>query len=387
MAIRIESKITGFSVARKDAESASSTPAPHAAPAASEQKDANTSGTEQRLTLPESTGVAERSLRWPKRPASPGGFEAWASDWIRAPRTRFALCVSHYRNGVLHPFEVWVLGGETPREASMICEILSKVMQTNEPGFIAYYLDALAKAQGEPFEVTLPHSGETVRAGSIGAAIARIVKDHASHIGFLTPDRINAPSPMLQAMTSLREPKTSGNGGVAFYEDIRNTTNGDDFPVFLKEGVVNGRVVPFSAWAGNNGPRESESILKLVSLAMRHADPKWAAMILRILATSEFKGEEFWGGLPGSEKSRYYGSTWALVAEFILARYRKLGILDHENNPVTQAGLFAEPVATPVATAEPKAATGRYCTACGEHAVRRIDGCDTCMSCSASKCS
>jgi ribonucleoside-diphosphate reductase alpha chain len=375
MTVTISKKITGFSVKKP------TTTTPAALPPAR--------STDQRLVLNRPTpGVAHRSLRWPKRPHNTNGFPSWTSPFFTAPGGKFAMAISHYVNGVTHPFEVWALGREAPPEADVVCKILSKVMQTNEPAFIRYHLDALSKAIEQPFEIVLPHTGETLKVGSVGAAIAKVVEAHARSLGYFTAERLAAPSSMLDAMTSTREMKTEGRGGFAFYEDIRNPTTGDDFVVFLKELTDHtGATMPFSAWfGGRRVPAESESILKLLSLAMRHRDPAWTTEILGIVRRHTVIEQEFRGPAPRCDKQVMYGSTWAAVAEAILARYRELGILNEENGPVQQESLFApDPdLALPAPTLRTPA--GRLCSNCGEHAVQRRDGCDCCGACGASKC-
>lgn len=376
MTVTISKKITGFAVSKPDTQRPPAAPAP--------------SPTDRRLSLAgPAPGVAQRSLRWPKRPHSDDGFPAWTSGFFAAPGGKFALAISHYANGVTHPFEVWALGREAPPEADVICKILSKVLQTNEPAFIRYYLDALARAIEQPFSIVLPHSGQTVEVGSVGAAIARVIDAHARSIGYFTDERLAAPSSMLAAMTSQREMKSEGRGGLAFYEDLRNPTTGDDFVVFLKEVVdsANG-ILPFSAWfGGRRVPAESEAILKLISLAMRHRDPAWTAMILRIVRRHTVIEQEFRGPVPRSPKQVMYGSTWAAVAEAILVRYRELGILNEDNQPLRQESLFAPDLEVAPAAPTLRAPTGRLCTHCGEHAVHRRDGCDCCSACGTSRCS
>lgn len=383
MPISIEKKIVGYELAPK----AASTPATTGPVTAITPSHTDI---DRRIVLKPAAGVAEASLRWPKRPQSVNGFESWTSGFITAPAGKFALSISIYRNGSVMPFEVFALGVEQPSCSSEICRLLSKVLQTADPAFIAFHLDALKNAVEAPFPLTLPFSGKAIEVGSVGAAIATIVEAYARHIGYLHDGSHTLPSPMLDALASKREPKTEGQGGVCHFEDVLNETTGELFKVVIPEALLeNGRVFPYGCWlAGRRAPAESEAMCKLISLFMRHSDPRWTAIALETLRDhrpSRTENADFWAPVPRTDKRRNYASSWQYIAEVLLARYRQLGILDEHGRPVVQAGLFEhEPTLdfVPVVTA-PK---GARCPSCGEATLRREAGCDTCHSCSYSRC-
>lgn len=379
--IKLAQKIVGYSV-RKHADSTGASSIGAIAPVPLHDPD-------RRIVIKLAIGVAERSLRWPKRPRNTDGFQAWTSDFIRTPVGKFALAISYFTNGHLHPFEVWGLAREQPQMTWFICEHLSKVLQTDDVAFISYHLEALKKAFEAPFDLAIPHQGTVVRADSIGAAIAFVVEAHLLKLGYLgTTTPSTSSSPMLSAMTSIREPRTEGQGGVGWQEQVVNRGErvNHDFVVFIKEALLeDGRIFPLSLWLGGlRVPPESEAICKLASLAMRHSDPKWTADFFKLLRTHENRDEEFRAIVPGTQRQHAYASTWAYVAELVLYRYRMLGILDDAGDPIEQGHLFAPESLedeSPVA-----AASGEVCPSCHQAAVQRQGGCPTCLACGYSKC-
>lgn len=391
MTITITRKIKGYSVVSAATATPTEPATPNAAPAPAPADP------DRRLVLGALPGIAERSLRFPKRPSEPGGFTAWTSDFIRAPGGKFVLCISHVTNGHQHPFEVWALGAEQPPATALICQLLSKVLQTDDRPFIWHHLAALKKATEVPFQITLPHGGATVTAPSVGAAIALIYEAHALHLGY-APNPDEADSPMLRAMSSIREPKSNGQGGYATFEDVVSPA-GDDFPLFCKEVWIEGSTAPtpISVWAGSRRtPPESEAILKIVSLAMRHRDPAWIATCLETLRKHVEVGRELGFAGVGTRKPSYYHSTWAYVADLIRHRYEQLGVLDENGHPIQQGSLFEPPTddSTLAAstgytgTLQPSATDGMRCWECNlTSTLQLMGGCWTCTACGASKCS
>lgn len=381
MSVKIASKIKSFSVLKAGDIEATPNPAP---PKSAETND-------RRLVLVPMDGVVEGSLRFPSRPKSLNGFPAWTTDFIRVDdKQKFALSISHYVNGITHPFEVFAMGQEQPSSAALICQMLSKVLSTNEKAFIKHYLSSLKRARGDAFDLCLPYTGNTVTANSVGSAIALVVEAHAKQIGYFQDDEQDDDSPMLKAMTSPSEQKSRGQGGLASYDDVYNPSTGDDFPVFIKEAWLEseGRTVPISVWFGTEkAPADSDAILKILSLAMRHRDPKWPSLFLRTLRKHVEFGREYGFAAVGDRKPSFYGSTWAYVADIIINRYVQLGILDEHGYPLQQRSLFIveEPVAiTKQAGVLPK---GLSCPSCSSTNTSMAGGCLTCMSCSFSKCS
>lgn len=378
MSVKISSKIKAFSVKQPDDANTVV------------KSDVTQADQERRLVLNPVSTVIDATLRFPKRPTSVNGFTAWTSDFITTPAGKFALSISHYINGITHPFEIFALGHEQPESASLICQMLSKVLSTNDKPFIKHYLSSLKRAKGEAFEVVLPYTGETKSVSSVGAAIAQIIEIHAKHIGYFQDDEVIDDSPMLAAMTSTTEQKSRGKGGLASYDDVYNPETKDDFPLFIKEAYIaeEGRTIPISVWAGTaKVPSESDAILKILSLAMRHRDPKWTGLFLRILRKHVVFGKELGFASVGDRKPRFYGSTWAYVSDLIINRYVQLGILDDEGKSLQQRSLFiVEEPSSKVLLTEPVKAVGLTCPACSSTHTSMGGGCLNCLDCSYSKC-
>jgi ribonucleoside-diphosphate reductase alpha chain len=391
--LTIAKKITGFSVLDKDTPKKPPMPEP-----VSYSPD-------RRIVLKPVEGLAERSLRSPKRPDSHTvqdahghlhqGHAAWNSDFIRAPAGKFALSISSYTNGQTRPFEIWILGEEAPTSATEICRILSKVLSVDDPEFLKMHLRALRGAIEEPFEFQLPYTGDWAKAGSVGACIAMVLEAYCKAIGYIDDQPLDpGKSPMLAAMTCLSEPKAIEDGGMAFYKDVKNPSEGVEFVVFIKDAMLepSGNVFPFSVWfAGERLPAESAALCKLMSLALRHSDPFWPAQILNVLLkhTPNRVTDDggFWGPVPGSSKRAHYRSTLAYVAAIIRHRLIEVGRLDPEGRPNAQRSLFELLEPAPVLpTRHPPQVLGTQCPSCGEMAVQKRDGCDLCLSCDWSKC-
>lgn len=373
--IKIPGKIKGFSVVGKDAVKPTP-PTPQTYTGS--------------IALPKLPVLAEGSLAFPKRPDGEG-FEAWTSAFIRDAKGRkFALSISHIRRGdECRPFEVWALAAEAPPAADLICQLLSQVLLTGDRGFIRYHLNALKKANDAPFSVTLPHGKGVARVGSIGAAIASIVEAHAEHLGYFRDDGSDEASPMLSSMVALREPKGI-NGAFGPSYSLFNPATGDDTPLFIREVFAEGEIAPtpVSVWFGNGDlPEEAQAILKLLSLAMRHRDAAWIASVLRTLRKHVVVGGELGFAKAASLKDAYYPSTWAYVADLVLARYIELNLLDLDGRPVSQRSLFAPEVIAEASIAPIQRGPGRDCDKCGGlGTVIRMDGCDCCSACAASRC-
>lgn len=379
MSVKLTSKIKAFSVKQAgDADTVVKSVVPKA-------------DQERRLVLNPVNTVVDATLRFPTRPKSIDGFTAWTSDFIKTPDgSKFAVSISHFINGITHPFEIFALGHEQPESASLICQMLSKVLSTNDKPFIAYYLSSLKRAKGESFDIVLPYTGKMITVGSVGSAIAHIIEIHAKHIGYFQDDEVMQISPMLTAMTSTTEQKSRGKGGLASYDDVNNPATGDDFPLFIKEAYIadEGRTIPISVWAGTaKVPAESDAILKILSLAMRHRDPKWTGLFLRILRKHVVFGKELGFAGVGDKKPSLYGSTWAYVADLIINRYAQLGILDEQGHSLQQRSLFI--VEEPILTAlhnEPEKAIGLTCPSCSSTHTSMGGGCLSCLSCGFSRC-
>ena len=340
---------------------------------------------DRRLTLKPSTDVAKGSLRWPSRPDTPDGVNGWTMT-VNAPHGRFALTVNQYENGIVHPFECWVQGVEAPEGLPATAMVLSRVMRSQDRAWVLKHLDALKRTNGNAFHLRLPGASESITVGSATSAIAHLIEQRCRKLGYFDDETEKAPSPMLEAMTSRREPKTDGDGAQAWCVDIRNDGRGHDFCMFVKEATLpDGTRFPFSVWLAGSFPREWDGLMKLISIAMRHSDPKWIADVLKSLGDySEHRGD-FWAHLPGTPKQANWPSTIAYIAHLLLARYRTLGILDADHEPVRQGGLFAVEQTAVLALEPAKVGRGhKDCRECfGVRTVVKRDGCEYCEACSA----
>jgi ribonucleoside-diphosphate reductase alpha chain len=385
--VKITKKIVGFSVRGPGEPPPSETTPPSASGAPVQSQPAVE---DAHLTLHVAPPpVAIEARPFPRRPHDVNGFAAWTSPWIETDGAKFVVCVSH-TDGV--PFEVWVMGHEAPPGAQLVAQLLSHVLLTQDRAFVRYHLRALSKAVGRPFGFTMPFTGQHIEVRSVSHAIAAIVEAYAVRLGFLGDPASDPPSPMLDALTSLREPKSHGRFGRATVTDILNPATGEDFALFVKEAHVEGLGVrPVSMWfAGQRQPPESEGICKLVSLAMRHRDPAWAGTFLRALRRHTIVGQELGFASVGNDKGRFYGSTWAYVADLLIHRYMQLGLLNPDGSACVQSMFLFEDAATTVPSHGTPvllpSAGGQTCPACGSKSTAMMDGCLTCLACGYSKC-
>jgi ribonucleoside-diphosphate reductase alpha chain len=164
--------------------------------------------------------------------------------------------------------------------------------------------------------------------------------------------------------------------------------------LFIKEAWLPGenQPLPISLWFGTRKvPKESEAILKLASMAMRHRDPAWTATLFLTLRKHAVFGEELGFAQVGTRKPAYYASTWAYVADLVLYRYQQLGILDEAGQPLAQRSLFApaDTTSETPATADPIVANnGITCPDCRQTGtIVTQGGCPTCSNCAWSRCS
>jgi len=340
---------------------------------------------DRRLVLKPALGLTEGSLRWPKRPSTPDGAPSWTFK-VNAPEGQFALTVTHFENGVSHPFEAWISGAEAPRGMTAIAKVLSSDMRSKDPIWLYEKLQALQKTQNAPFVLSAPPKGEGVMVGSAAAAIGHMVEYRARALGYLNDESLAGESDMILAMSSRKEPKTADMGSLGWFWDVHNHGTGDDFVLLIKEGIYpSGARVPISVWATGTYPRSWDGLLKLLSIDMRVCDPAWIAMKLNgLLDHPEPKGD-FWATMPGTQRQAHYPSTIAYIATVIRYRFQALGILDADGLPVRQGGLFSFDGAMPTIEAEISPEVGRGhkdCAECGGHkTVIKRDGCEHCEKC------
>ena len=339
---------------------------------------------DRRIVLSEAPAPALNSLRWPGRPKLPAGNMAW-TYLIEKPQERFAVFVGEVQNGRPHPFEVWVMGDETPRGMGAVAKTLSMDMRTEDAGWLKLKLDALMKAQGDDgFMLELPPDGKTVQVPSLVSGFAQIVNYRLQETGALEATSIQ--SPMVSALISKKEPKAGSNGTMSWTVDINNHATGDDFVLGLKELTMpNGQRRPYSIWLSGVYPRVLDGLCKLLSIDMRIVDLSWIGMKLRKLLSYREPMGDFMAFIPGKEKQQNYPSTVAYIAALVIHRYAQLGLLTEEGFPTETMGVFDAPKesAGQTQTAYVKRETGKTCGECGSSRVAKVDGCTRCLDCNA----
>jgi ribonucleoside-diphosphate reductase alpha chain len=322
------------------------------------------------------------SLKWPGRPKLPGGNLAW-SYMLEYPQGSFALFVGHVINGggKPWPFEVWVNGAEQPRGLGALAKTLSMDMRANDRAWLRLKLETLAKTRcNDACNIPFPPEGELKPVPSIVAAVAQLVRWQLDQLEALDAE---GPSPVLDALFSLKEPKTGTDGTLSWTVDVLNPATGDDFVLGLKEITLpDGVTRPYSVWLAGEYPRTLDGLCKLLSLDMRVLDPAWVGMKLRKLLDYPEPLGDFMAKVPGSEKSQTWPSTVAYVARLIIHRYAMLGLLDEDGHPLQQMGILANPVAAADHTQVP-VMKGAHCKECGNDTVIKKDGCDFCTACGA----
>jgi ribonucleoside-diphosphate reductase alpha chain len=315
------------------------------------------------------------SLRWPGRPKLAEGNPAW-TYMIEHPHGHFALFVGHVENEIhAHPFEVWVNGSEQPRGLGAVAKTLSMDMRADDPAWLRLKLDTLAKTLGDDaFDMPFPPHGENKHMPSVTSAVAQLVRWRCERLGAL-PEAKHGQ--VLDAMFSLKEPKTGADGTMSWTVDVLNPGTRDDFVLGLKEITLpDGVTRPYSMWLSGEYPRALDGLCKILSLDMRIIDPAWIGMKLRKLLNYPEPLGDFMAFTPGSRKQQNWPSTVSYVARLIIHRYAMLGLLTEDGMPVQTMGILETP--------EPGAAPqmkGARCPECGNYAVIKKDGCDFCSAC------
>jgi ribonucleoside-diphosphate reductase alpha chain len=145
------------------------------------------------------------------------------------------------------PFEVWVNGAEQPRGLGAVAKTLSMDMRANDRAWLAMKLDALAQHRGRRrVRDALPAarrdaqgSGRGLGDGAGGALALRAAAGL----------RGAGPTPVLDHMFSVEEPRTGTEGTLAWTVDISHPTSGDEFVLGLKEiQMPDGTTRPYSMW-------------------------------------------------------------------------------------------------------------------------------------------
>lgn len=351
---------------------------------------------DRRLTIDTPPEPVMGSLRWPKRPKLVNGNPSW-TFMVKTDDASFAIFVGHTENGTNHPFEVWVNGSEQPRGLGAIAKAVSMDMRSNDRAFLMAKLDSLERSKGPVvIEHMMPPDGRIVKVSSLESLFAKVLKYRIAELEAVPPrsqdgekgqtDLVGtAMTPMMDALMSPREPKTS-DGTMAWCVDVRNHATGDDFVLMIKElSMPDGQRRPFSVWMSGEYPSVFNGLCKVLSFDMRILDPAWVAKKLRSLLDFAEPGGDFMAPVPGSKKSATFPSTVAYVARLLLHRYAMLGILDEDGYPVTEAGLMDDEyhnvVSIERSATSQKANTGKLCGSCQTYSQIRRDGCDYCTNC------
>jgi ribonucleoside-diphosphate reductase alpha chain len=348
----------------------------------------------RRLALDRLPAPVLSSLRWPGRPELPSGNPAW-TFMVHHPFGDFALFVGELATdgaGPARPFEVWVNGAEQPRGLGALAKTLSMDLRANDPGWLQLKLDALATvAEERAFEMPFPPHGERRLFPGVVAATAAVIRWRCEQLKALPQAGTNGPTPVMDAMFSIAEPRTGPGGTLAWAVDIDNPATGEQFTLTLKEvtlpvhGSGTERMIetrPCAVGFSGNYPRALDGLARLLSLDMRVIDPAWIGMKLRkLLNYAEPLGHfmAFVPGLPdGERRQQTWPSTVAYMARLIIHRYAMLGVLDENGYPLRDMGVL-ESSNGEVSPAPIMA--GKVCTECGNATVIHKDGCDFCTAC------
>ena len=348
-----------------------------ASPAKESEMSAPVDGANRRLAIRSLPQPVLSSLRWPGRPELPEGNPAW-TYLIESPFGRFALFVGHVEqeDGRAFPFEVWVNGAEQPRGLGAVAKTLSMDMRANDRAWLKMKLDALAATVGDDaFEMRFPPHGELRKVPGIVSALGQIVRFRCERMKVF---EAAGPSPVLDAMFSVDEPRTGTDGTLSWTVDIANPSSGEEFVLGLKEvHMPDGVTRPYSMWLSGHYPRALDGLTKILSLDMRVVDPAWIGMKLRkLLDYSEPLGD-FMAFIPGERRQQNWPSTVAYLARLVIHRYAMLGILDERGYPKREMGILE----MPRSDEEPRVMKGALCRECGNYTVIRKDGCDFCSAC------
>jgi ribonucleoside-diphosphate reductase alpha chain len=340
---------------------------------------------DRRVRINEMPEPAMSALRWLNRPQMPDGNPA-ITYMVEHPQGDFAVTVGHHVNGVVHPFETWVNGAEVPRGLGAIAKALSVDMRSHDREFLQLKLDSLKRCAGDAFEMAMPPTGEMRMMPSAVSAFAQILQYHTEKIGWVKgAEEHESDSSLVNAMMFRKEPKAGPEGTLAWSVSINNPSTGDDFELFVKElDLPDGTHRPYSVWMAGNFPASYDGLCKLLSFDMRIIDPAWIGLKLRKLATYKEAKGDFFAQVPGSVKQKSYPSTVAYIAELLLYRYQRLGLLA-ENGSLVTASAFLKPETAGVEDEAAKRFAGkkmgtRPCPECSG-ALVKYNGCDQCSDC------
>jgi ribonucleoside-diphosphate reductase alpha chain len=358
----------------------------------------------QRLRVERLPAPVLASLRWPSRPDFPGGNPAW-SYMIEYPHGEFSLFVGELpaeagpESGLFArnlPFEVWVNGAEQPRGLAALAKTLSMDMRANDAAWLLLKLDALATVSEErSFEMPMPPHGEPRLFPGVVAATAAVIRWRCEQLGALQE---GGSTPVVDAMFSRDEPRTSTSGTLAWAVDVSNPASGESFTLTLKEvqlpaGAGEGFVTrqgqgatafvtrPCAIGFSGNYPRALDGLARLLSLDMRVLDPAWIGMKLRKLLNVGEPLGQFLAPVPGERRQQLWPSTVAYIARLVIHRYAMLGVLDAAGFPLNAMGILQIPGEKPRPGSAPASIAGARCPECANPTLIHKDGCEFCTTC------
>ena len=335
---------------------------------------------DRKLQISTTPEVALASLRWPHRPQFNAGSSG-ISYMVENIQQRFAVFIGHIEGDDKTAFEVWVNGAEQPRGLAALAKTLSMDMRARDHLWLKLKLDSLCKTSGNPFSMNMPPEGELINVPGNVAALARLIRYRCMELSVF--EQPNAKTPLVDAMFSLKEPKSGTEGTLSWTVDINNATTGDDFAMFVKECVLpDGSHRPYSVWLSGTYPLDFNGITKSLSFDMRVLDAAWIGKKLRGLKDFPEAQGDFFAKVPGSEKQALQPSTIAYVARLLIHRYKMLAVLDEQGFPMNPMGMMStkEP-ACENTNVENLVLAGKVCIECSNASVIRRDGCDFCTSC------
>lgn len=344
---------------------------------------------DRRLKLDEVQVPVANSLRWEHRPQLVEGNDARVFQ-INGPEHKFYVIVGHLKNGTPttgEPFEV-LIAGEGPRGLHALAKSLSLDMRSQDRTWLKEKLESIAKTDGKAFEMSMPN-GVLVEMPSEVAAFARLVHYQCEQLGAFSNEKLAKDTSLMDALMSKRRPKTTTDGGLAWYCDIHNQNTGDKFKLFLPElELGNGKKRPYEIWFDGVYPLQSFSgLAKSLSLDFQVNDMAWVVRKLNQLRTISENQGDFWATIPGQEKSKVYPSTIAYVAELILHRLRTLNLVDEQGSTGDSRVVAIRPTGPQKPAPVASALSMLDCPECKAKASVKVDGgCSTCTQCSFSSC-
>ncbi len=344
----------------------------------------------RRLALERLPAPVLASLRWPGRPELPSGNAAW-TFMVHHPFGDFALFVGEMptpEGGSPQPFEVWVNGAEQPRGLGALAKTLSMDLRANDSAWLQLKLDALATvAEERSFEMPFPPHGERRLFPGVVAATAAVIRWRCEQLKALPRLGRVGPTPVMDAMFSVDEPRTGPSGTLSWAVDIDNPSTGEQFTLTLKEVTLPGHdratvTRPCAVGFSGNYPRALDGLARILSLDMRVVDPAWIGMKLRKLLNYAEPLGHFMAFVPGlahgERRQQTWPSTVAYMARLIIHRYAMLGILNEEGYPLRDMGVLE---ASADGATRSRVLAGKVCSECGNATVIHRDGCEFCTAC------